>query len=112
MPPYYLPPMHQFLSPNGYPPQPSAYLPPTAPAAAGIKYPPQFKAGSNAANPAQYNIQSGGSFITIPTGYAPGPAVTSGSSTGNTDDLGASQLKESHIYTTGQLVGFHSLSLI
>ncbi|XP_050370882.1 GBF-interacting protein 1-like [Argentina anserina] len=114
MPPYYLPPMHQFLSPNGYPPQASAYLPPTAPAAAGIKFPPpQLKAGSNAANPAQYNIQSGGSFITTPTGYAPGPAVTSGSSVGNTEDLGASQMKGSHIYTTGQLtegqtVWFHT----
>ncbi|XP_024156234.1 GBF-interacting protein 1-like [Rosa chinensis] len=104
LPPYYLPPMHQFLSPNGFPPQPSAYLPPTAPAAAGIKYPPpQFKAGSNAGNPPQYNIQSGGSFITTPAGYAPGSAVTSGSSVGNTEDLGASQSKESHIYTTGQL---------
>ncbi|KAM5582679.1 hypothetical protein ABKV19_002887 [Rosa sericea] len=104
LPPYYLPPMHQFLSPNGFPPQPSAYLPPTAPAAAGIKYPPpQFKAGSNAGNPPQYNIQSGGSFITTPAGYAPGSAVTSGSSVGNNEDLGASQSKESHIYTTGQL---------
>lgn len=114
--PYYMPPIHQFLGHNGFPPQPSAgniFLPPPpAAAAAGVKFPlPHFKTGVNAGNPTQYSIQSGGSFINTPGGYAPGSAVTSGSSVGN-EDLGASQLKENHIYTTGQLVGLHSVSLI
>ncbi|VVA18787.1 PREDICTED: GBF-interacting [Prunus dulcis] len=105
--PYYMPPIHQFLGHNGFPPQPSAgnvFLPPPpAAAAAGVKFPlPHFKTGVNAGNPTQYSIQSGGSFINTPGGYAPGSAVTSGSSVGN-EDLGASQLKENHIYTTGQL---------
>ncbi|RDY08097.1 GBF-interacting protein 1 [Mucuna pruriens] len=100
-PPIYVSPIHQFLSHNGFPQQPSAgnmYLP----AAAGIKFPlPQFKAGANAGNAAHIGIPSG-SFITPPVGYAPSPTVNTGSSTGN-DDLAVSQLKESQIYTTGQL---------
>lgn len=108
IPPFYMPPpMHQFLSHNGFSPQPSTgnvFLPPAAAAAAGVKFSlPQFKPGSNAGNPAHIGIQSGGSFITGPVGYAPGTAVTSGSSMGN-EDLVASQLKENQIYTTGQLV--------
>lgn len=102
------PPMHQFLGHNGFPPQPSSgnvFLPPAAAAAAGVKFSlPQFKPGTNAGNPTHIGIQSGGSFVTAPIGYAPGTAVTSGSSMGN-EDLVASQLKENQIYTTGQLVG-------
>ncbi|XP_015900960.2 GBF-interacting protein 1-like [Ziziphus jujuba] len=105
--PFYMPPpMHQFLSHNGFTPQPSTgnmFLPPAAAASAGVKFPvQQFKSGSNAGNPTHIGIQSGSSFITAPVGYAPGTAVTSGSSIGN-EDLLASQLKENQIYTTGQL---------
>ncbi|KAK7320300.1 hypothetical protein VNO77_29645 [Canavalia gladiata] len=100
-PPIYVSPIHQFLSHNGFPQQPSAgnmYLP----AAAGIKFPlPQFKAGANTGNTAHIGIPSG-SFITPPVGYAPSPTVNTGSSTGN-EDLAVSQLKENQIYTTGQL---------
>ncbi|XP_027329681.1 GBF-interacting protein 1-like isoform X2 [Abrus precatorius] len=100
-PPIYVSPIHQFLSHNGFPQQPSAgnmYLP----AAAGIKIPiPQFKAGANTGNTAHIGIPSG-SFITPPVGYAPSPTVNTGSSTGS-DDLAVSQLKENQIYTTGQL---------
>ncbi|KAK7371899.1 hypothetical protein VNO80_05266 [Phaseolus coccineus] len=100
-PPIYVSPIHQFLSHNGFPQQPSAgnmYLP----AAAGIKFPlPQYKAGANTGNAAHIGIPSG-SFITPPVGYAPGQTVSTGSSTGN-EDLSVSQLKENQIYTTGQL---------
>lgn len=79
-------------------------------AAAGIKFPlPQFKAGANTGNMAHFGIPSG-SFVTPPVGYAPTPSVNPGSSTGN-EDLAVSQVKENHIYTTGQLVGFTSLLL-
>lgn len=102
-PPIYVSPIHQFLSHNGFPQQPSAgnmYLP----TAAGIKFPlPQFKAGANTGNAAHIGIPSG-SFIPPPVGYAPGQTVSTGSSTGN-EDLAVSQLKENQIYTTGQLVG-------
>jgi hypothetical protein len=98
--------MHQFLSHNGFPQQPSAgnmYLPAAA-AAAGIKFPlPQFKAGANTGNMAHIGIPSG-SYITPPVGYAPSPTVNTGSSAGN-EDTAVSQLKENQIYTTGQLVG-------
>ncbi|XP_061337604.1 GBF-interacting protein 1-like isoform X2 [Gastrolobium bilobum] len=105
-PPIYVSPIHQFLSHNGYPQQPSAgsmYLPTAAAAAAaGIKFPlPQFKAGANTGNTAHIGIPSG-SFISPPVGYAPSPTANSGSSTGN-EDLAVSQLKENQIYTTGQL---------
>lgn len=115
-----MPAIHQFLGHNGFPPQPSAgnvYLPPpppppSAPTATGVKYSlPHFKAGANGGNPTQYGIQSGGPFINTPGGYAPVSTVTSGSSVGN-EDLGASQMKENHIYTTGQLVGLDSIPLI
>lgn len=102
--PIYMPPMHQFLGHNGFPPQPSTgnvYLPP---APAGVKFSlPQFKPGNNAGNPTHIGIQPAGSFITAPVGYA--QPVTSASSMGN-EDLVASHLKENQIYTTGQLVGF------
>ncbi|KAM1204815.1 hypothetical protein EV1_005811 [Malus domestica] len=107
--PYYMPHMQQFLSHNGgFPPQPSTGnvflpLPPPGAAASGVKYSlPHLKPGANAGNPTQYSFQSGGPFITTAGGYVPGPTVTSGSSVGN-EDHGASQLKENHIYTTGQL---------
>ena len=87
------------------------YLP--AAAAAGIKFPlPQFKAGTNTGNTAHIGIPSG-SFISPPVGYAPSPAVNTGSSTGN-EDLAVSQLKENHIYTTAQQVGsllYYSVSV-
>ncbi|EXC21509.1 hypothetical protein L484_014864 [Morus notabilis] len=101
--PFYMPPtpMHQFLSHNGFPPQPSTgnvYLPP---APTGVKFSvPQFKPGNNAGNPTHIGIQSAGSFITSPVGYT--QPVTSGSSVGN-EDLVASHLKENQIYTTGQV---------
>ncbi|KAI4306242.1 hypothetical protein L6164_029534 [Bauhinia variegata] len=101
-PPIYVSPIHQFLSPSGFPQQPSPgnmYLPG---AAAGIKFPlPQFKAGANTGKMTHIGIPSG-SFITPPVGYAPSPTVNAGSSTG-TEDLAVSHLKENHIYTTGQL---------
>ncbi|PON40128.1 GBF-interacting protein [Parasponia andersonii] len=99
--PFYMPPVHQFLSHNGFPPQPSSgnvYLPPPA---AGVKFSlPQFKPGSNAGNPTHIGMQPAGSFITAPVGYA--QPVSSASSVGN-EDLVASHLKENQIYTTGQL---------
>ncbi|KAJ1410819.1 UBA-like superfamily [Sesbania bispinosa] len=63
---------------------------------------PNFVTGANAGNTAHIGIPSG-SFITPPpVGYAPGPTVNTGSSTGN-EDLAVSQLKENQIYTTGQV---------
>ncbi|CAL0335068.1 unnamed protein product [Lupinus luteus] len=101
-PPIYLSPMHQFLSHNGFPPQPSVanmYLPPPA---AGIKYPvPQFKAGANTGAMAHTGIPPA-SFIIPPAGYAPSPTLNTGNSNGN-EDRAVSQSKENHIYTTGQL---------
>jgi len=116
--PYFLPPMHQFLSHNGLPQQPStgnAFLT-SAPAAAGVKFPlplPQFKPGTTARNPTPVALPTlYGSYGSSPMGFNPSPAVSSGSSAGN-DDLSAFQLKERNIYTTGSLVGFtfrfHSL---
>ncbi|KAB5534312.1 hypothetical protein DKX38_017398 [Salix brachista] len=106
--PYYLPSMHQFLSHNGLPHQPSpgnAFLAP-APAAAGVKFPvppPQFKPGTTARNPTPVAPPTlYGSYGSSPMGFNPGPAVSSGSSVGN-DDQSASQLKERNIYTTGSL---------
>lgn len=99
--------MHQFLSHNGFPPQPSAgnmYLP-AATAASGVKFPlPQFKTGANTGNMAHIGIPSG-SLMSPPVGYAPTPTVNTGSSAGN-ENLAVSQLKENQIYTTAQLVGF------
>ncbi|KAJ6886223.1 GBF-interacting protein 1-like isoform X2 [Populus alba x Populus x berolinensis] len=116
--PYFLPPMHQFLSHNGLPQQPStgnAFLPP-APAAPGVRFPfplPQFKPGTTARNPTPVALPTlYGSYGSSPMGFNPGPAVSSGSSAGN-HDLSAFQLKERNIYSTGSLVGFtfrfHSL---
>lgn len=109
--PFYMPPIHQYLSHNGFPQQPSTgnvYLTPAPNAsAAGVKSSlPQLKPGANAGNPAHIGI-FGGSFIAPPVGHNPGSAVTSGSSTG-IEDLSSSQMKENHVYTTGQLVGFVS----
>ncbi|KAJ6979408.1 GBF-interacting protein 1-like isoform X2 [Populus alba x Populus x berolinensis] len=116
--PYFLPPMHQFLSHNGLPQQPStgnAFLLP-APAAPGVKFPftlPQFKPRTTAGNSTPVALPTlYGSYGSSPMGFNPGPAVSSGSSAGN-HDLSAFQLKERNIYTTGSLVGFtfrfHSL---
>ncbi|CAK7324477.1 unnamed protein product [Dovyalis caffra] len=104
--PFFLPPMHQFLSHNGLPQQPStgnAYLTP-APTAAGVKFPlPQFKPGTSAGNPTPIALPTlYGSYGSSPMDFNPGPGVTSGSSAGN-DDLSASQLKERNIYTPGPL---------
>ncbi|XP_065862723.1 GBF-interacting protein 1-like isoform X2 [Euphorbia lathyris] len=104
--PYFLPPMHQFLTHNGLPQQPSAgnaYLGPTA-AAPGMKFPvPQYKPGTSTGNPTPIGIQSlYGSYGGSPIGFNPGPPVTSGNSASN-EDLSASQLKESQIYATGPL---------
>ncbi|KAJ6893829.1 GBF-interacting protein 1-like isoform X8 [Populus alba x Populus x berolinensis] len=106
--PYFLPPMHQFLSHNGLPQQPStgnAFLPP-APAAPGVKFPftlPQFKPRTTAGNSTPVALPTlYGSYGSSPMGFNPGPAVSSGSSAGN-HDLSAFQLKERNIYTTGSL---------
>ncbi|KAJ6886225.1 GBF-interacting protein 1-like [Populus alba x Populus x berolinensis] len=106
--PYFLPPMHQFLSHNGLPQQPStgnAFLPP-APAAPGVRFPfplPQFKPGTTARNPTPVALPTlYGSYGSSPMGFNPGPAVSSGSSAGN-HDLSAFQLKERNIYSTGSL---------
>ncbi len=111
--PYYMPPIPQYLSHNGFPQQPSTgnvYLTPAP--APGVKTSlPQLKPGTNAGNPAHIGLSFGGSFIAPPpVGYSPGSAVTSGSSTG-IEDLSSSQMKENHVYTTGQLVGFVSFFL-
>ncbi|KAM2056340.1 hypothetical protein ACFX16_029159 [Malus domestica] len=108
LPPYYMPHMQQFLSHNGGFAQPSTgnvFLPqppPPGAAASGVKYSlSHLKPGTNAGHPTQYSFQSGGPFITTAGSYASGPTVSSGNSVGN-EDHGASQLKENHIYTTGQ----------
>lgn len=101
--------MHQFLYHNGFPAQPSTgsmFLSPAAATAEGIKFSLlQFKPGTNDGNLAHIGLQSGSSFITAPVGYAPASSVPSGSSMGS-DDIVASQLKESQIYSIGQQVGF------
>ena len=106
--------MHQYLGHNGFPQQPSTgnvYLTQASVPAAGVKSSlPQLKPGANAGNPNHIGLPFAGSFIAPPVGYNPGSAVTSGSSTG-IEDLASSQLKENHIYTTGQLVGFLSFFL-
>ncbi|KAK8626376.1 hypothetical protein V6N13_134025 [Hibiscus sabdariffa] len=106
LPPFYMHAMHQYLNLAGLPQQLPAgnlYMPPGA-AAPGVKFPlPQFKLGTNAGNPAHFTVPSGYGPLTPPVGFNLSvPSVTSGSSSGK-DDLTASQLKENHIYTTGQL---------
>ncbi|KAK4753337.1 hypothetical protein SAY87_022135 [Trapa incisa] len=93
--PFYMPPIHQLLSHNAFPQQPSAgnlYLPPTM-AAPGVKLPfPMFKAGTNVPTPV--GILSGyGGYGPMSMGYTASPTVTSGTSASNVD-LAASQLKE------------------
>lgn len=110
--PIYLPAMHQFLSHNGLPQQPStgnAYLTPTAATAPGVKVPlSQFKPGTSAGNPTPIGLSPFfASYGSSAIGFNPGPVVTSGSSTGN-EDLSASRLKESHVYNTGLPVSFAS----
>ncbi|KAL4342035.1 hypothetical protein GQ457_08G007850 [Hibiscus cannabinus] len=104
--PFYMHPMHQFLSPTGLPQQPSTgnvYMPPGA-APPGVKFPlPQFKPGTNAGNPAHLPIPSGYGQLTSPIGFnLPVPSMTSASSSSK-EDIAALQLKENHIYTTGPL---------
>ncbi|KAK8497617.1 hypothetical protein V6N11_073760 [Hibiscus sabdariffa] len=105
--PFFMHPMHQFLSPTGLPQQPSTgnvYMPPGA-APPGVKFPlPQFKPGTNAGNPAHLPIPSGyGQLTSPPIGFnLPVPSVTSASSSSK-EDIAALQLKENHIYTTGPL---------
>ncbi|KAK4786786.1 hypothetical protein SAY86_010619 [Trapa natans] len=102
--PIYMPPIHQILSHNAFPQQPSAgnlYLSPTM-AASGVKLPfPMFKPGTNAPTPV--GIPSGyGGYGPTSMGYTASPTATSGTSAGN-EDLAAARLKENHIYTTAQL---------
>ncbi|KAK8638408.1 hypothetical protein V6N13_136835 [Hibiscus sabdariffa] len=105
--PFYMHPMHQFLSPTGLPQQPSTgnvYMPPGA-TPPGVKFPlPQFKPGTNAGNPTHLAIPSGyGPLTSPPIGFnLPVPSATSGSSSSK-EDVAALQLKENHIYTTGPL---------
>lgn len=106
--PYFLPPMHQFLSHNGLSQQLSTgntFLTP----APGMKFPlPQFKPGTSTGNPAPIGIQPlYGAYASSPIGFNPASGVTSGCSDCN-NDLSTSQLKESQNYTTGPLVGFAS----
>ncbi|KAE8702738.1 GBF-interacting protein 1 [Hibiscus syriacus] len=101
--PFYMHPMHQFLSPTGLPQQPSTgvYMPPGA-TRPGVKFPlPQLKPGTNAGNPAHLAIPSGYGPLASPIGFnIPVTSVTSGSSSSK-EDIAALQLKENHIYTTG-----------
>ncbi|OAY28320.1 hypothetical protein MANES_15G057800v8 [Manihot esculenta] len=103
--PYFLPPMHQFLSHNGLSQQLSTgntFLTP----APGMKFPlPQFNPGTSTGNPAPIGIQPlYGAYASSPIGFNPASGVTSGCSDCN-NDLSTSQLKESQNYTTGPLVG-------
>ncbi|KAI3911282.1 hypothetical protein MKX01_004509 [Papaver californicum] len=106
--PYFVPPptIHQFLSNSAFPQQPpsgSVYPPPAAATAAatGIKYSlPQFKVGGTTGNPAHIGMQPGyAQFSSLPAGYSPSPASTTGNSTGN-EDLAAPQFKENNVYIT------------
>lgn len=111
--PFFVPPIHQFLSHGGFPQQPSSgnvYLPPAA-ASTGVKYLPQYKSGSNI-NQTHVGIPSGyGSFASSPVAYGLSTAVTSGGSAGN-EDFAASHLKENNTYTTGQQVGVSCLKIV
>lgn len=109
-----MPPVHQFLSPNGLPQQPSTgnvYLSSVAASAAatapGVKFPlSQFKPGSNAGNPAHMGIAAGyGSYGSSSVGFNHITAAAPGKSTNN-EDLTSSQLKDDQIYTTRPLVCF------
>ncbi|KAM7251973.1 hypothetical protein ACFE04_023856 [Oxalis oulophora] len=109
--PFYMPQIQQFINPNGLPQQPSSgnvYIPPNAAAAPGGKFPPPpFKIGTNSPvgnpPPPHMGVPSGySSYTPSPVGFNPVSAMASGSSASN-EDLLASQLKESHIYTTGPM---------
>ncbi|KAI4374821.1 hypothetical protein MLD38_012770 [Melastoma candidum] len=99
LPPFFMPPVPQLISPHGFTQQPSAgnfYLPPaiTAP---GIKYPfPSFKPGSNTAPigiPSAY-----GAYGTAALGFNLGQAVVPGNTPSNEEIT--SQLKENHAHST------------
>ncbi|XP_044473576.1 GBF-interacting protein 1-like isoform X2 [Mangifera indica] len=110
LPPYYMPPVHQFLSANGLPQQPSTgnvYLSSVAASAAatapGVKFPlSQFKPGSNAGNPAHMGIAAGYGSYGSSVGFNHITAAAPGKSTNN-EDLTSSQLKDDQIYTTRPL---------
>ncbi|KAI3675127.1 hypothetical protein L1987_84711 [Smallanthus sonchifolius] len=101
--PFYVPPIHQFLSNNTFPQQPQAGSMYPAPPVASPKYPlPQYKTGSNTGNPVNIGMPgSYGPYGLNPAGYNSGSAATAGNSTSD-DDLGGSQFKESNVYITGQ----------
>ncbi|CAN1181506.1 GBF-interacting protein 1 [Linum perenne] len=100
------PGIHQFLSNGAFPQQPQAgniFPAPPAAAAAGVKFSmPQYKAGTNVGNSAHLGMPSGyGPYASSPAGYNPSSAASGVNSTTN-EDLGASQLKESNVYISGQ----------
>ncbi|GMI70906.1 hypothetical protein like AT3G07660 [Hibiscus trionum] len=103
---YPSPAIHQFINNGAFPLQPQAgTVYPSAPAAptTGVKFPlPQFKPGNNISNSVHIGMPSGyGPYGSSPAGYNPSSAATTGNST-TSEDLGASQFKESNVYITGQ----------
>ncbi|XP_026406419.1 uncharacterized protein LOC113301783 isoform X6 [Papaver somniferum] len=108
--PYFVPPptIHQFLSNSAFPQQPpsgSVYPTPvaaTAAAATGIKYSlPQFKVGGTTGNPTHIGMQPGyAQFSSLPSGYSPSPASTTGGNSSGNEDLVAPQFKENNVYIT------------
>lgn len=116
--PFFVPPptLHHFLSNTAFPQQPptrSIYQPPSAAAAATpIRYPiSQYKPGTNTGNSNHAGMPPGyGAYNSAPGGYSPGPADTSGNSTGN-EDLPASQYKDNNVYIAGQQVSLFSYIL-
>ncbi|GAB4825317.1 hypothetical protein Ancab_008189 [Ancistrocladus abbreviatus] len=106
--PFYVPPpaIHQFIGNNAFPQQGQAGSvypgPPTA-AVTGVKYPlPQYKPGGNTGNSMHIGVSgSYGPYGSSPAGYNPGSGATAGNSTAS-EDLAASQFKESNMYITGQ----------
>lgn len=106
--PFYVPPIHQYLSNGAFPQQPQAgsvYPSPQAATCSGAKFSlPQYKPGTNTGNSAHIGMPSGyAPYGSSPAGYAPSSTAAAGNSTAN-EDLGASQFKESNVYMTGQQV--------
>ncbi|KAH9793804.1 Flocculation protein [Citrus sinensis] len=104
--PFYVPPIHQYLSNGAFPQQPQAgsvYPSPQAATGSGAKFSlPQYKPGTNTGNSAHIGMPSGyAPYGSSPAGYAPSSTAAAGNSTAN-EDLGASQFKESNVYMTGQ----------
>ncbi|XP_026392957.1 GBF-interacting protein 1-like isoform X3 [Papaver somniferum] len=108
--PYFVPPptIHQFLSNSAFPQQPpsgSVYPTPvaaTAAAATGIKYSlPQFKVGGTTGNPTHIGMQPGyAQFSSLPAGYSPSPACTTGGNSSGNEDLVPPQFKENNVCIT------------